>query len=346
MLMAGFLGWVRLLPLGGVVLPGWGLVCIVAGAVALLYGVVVGLTQHNPRTILAYSTVSQAGLVTTGIAMGMVMPDLWPHIDHLLVLYVLHHALVMGALFLGLGVARKATGPVWQRRLVAFGLVVLAMALAGAPFTSGTLFNAIFEATAPLTPWTAPLIWLPALGAIGTTLLMGRFLIETWPRTQVDGIQPVDPLTTGIWLPWSVLLLCGGILAWGVRLKLSVEADSLPLSPTAIWTSLWPILIGGLFIWGTARKPHRFPAPSIPPGDLVVGIEWLAHRTKIHWQGITGEAWQTWRSDLASHPLLHKSRSWVSSTIEGVEGRLGQWIALGAAFLFLTALFFTLLLIT
>lgn len=346
MLMAGFLGWIRVLPLGGGVFPEWGLACIIAGTVALLYGIVVGLTQHNPRTILAYSTISQAGLMTTGIGMGMIMPDLWPRIDHLVLLYALHHALVMGGLFLGVGVARKATGPVWQYRLVAFGLTMPALALAGAPFSSGTLVNAIFEAAAPMTPWTAPLRWVPSLGAFGTTLLMGRFLIKAWPRRQGDGIQPVNRLPLGIWLPWAVLLLCGGILAWIVRLKLAADAENLLLSPTAFWASLWPILIGGLFVWGVTRKSDRIPVPSIPPGDLVVGIEWLGHRTKEHWDGIKGEAWQTWRSGLASHMLLHKSRSWTSSTLEEMEGRLGQWITLGAAFLFLAAILFTLLLAT
>jgi formate hydrogenlyase subunit 3/multisubunit Na+/H+ antiporter MnhD subunit len=344
--MAGFLGWIRVLPLGEGVFPEWGLACIIAGTVALLYGVVVGLTQHNPRTILAYSTISQAGLMTTGIGMGMVMPDLWPRIDHLVLLYALHHALVMGGLFLGVGVARKAIGQVWQYRMVAFGLTMPALALAGAPFSSGTLVNAIFEATPSMATWTAPLTWIPALGAFGTTLLMGRFLLETWPRRQGDGIQPVNRLPLGTWLPWAVLLLCGGLLAWIVRLQLTADAGNPLFSPISIWTSLWPILLGGLFVWGVTRKSDRIPVPSIPSGDLVVGIEWLAHRTKEYWDGITGETWQTWRSGLASHPLLHKSRTWTTSFLEEVEGRLGQWMTLGAAFLFLAAIFFILLLAT
>ncbi|MEX2490119.1 MAG: complex I subunit 5 family protein [Nitrospirales bacterium] len=346
MLMAGFLGWLRFLPLGGEVLPEWGLAWIIAGIVTLLYGVVVGLTQHNPRTILAYTTISQAGLMTTGIGMGMVMPDVWLRIEHLLVLYALHHALVMGGLFLGVGVARKATGPDWQYRLVAFGLTMPALALAGAPFSSGTLVNAIFEATPSMAPWTGPLTWMPALGAFGTTLLMGRFLLETWPRRQGTGFQPVDRLPIGIWLPWAVLLLCGGLLAWIVRLQLITDTGNLPFSSISIWTSSWPILIGGLLVWGVTRNSDRIPVPSIPPGDLIVGIEWLAHRTKEHWDGITGEAWQTWRSGLASHPLLHKSRTWTISFLEEVEGWMGQWKTLGTAFLLLAAMLFILLLVT
>jgi hypothetical protein len=49
---------------------------------------------------------------------------------------------------------------------------------------------------------------------------------------------------------------------------------------------------------------------------------------------------------LASHPLLHKSRSLVSSIIEEMEGALSQWMTLGATFLFLVAMFFFLLLAT
>lgn len=347
MFMAGFLGWMRLLPLGMIALPEWGLVCMIAGTMTLLYGIGIGLTQKNAKTLLAYSTISQAGLLTTGFGMGMVMPDQWSHIAKLMVLWPMHHAIAMGSLFLGLGVAGKTAGTVWQHQLVAVGLVVSALALIGVPISSGALNKGIFEITAlPMTSWTALLSWLPALGTLGMSLLMGRFLIEAWPWRQDKGIQPEKRLTMGVWLPWIALLVCDGLMMWVMRLTLSAETESLLWSPMAIMANLWPIVIGGLFIWGMIRMFDDFPTFSVPPGDLVVGIERLANRTQAGWKGITGETWQAWRRDLASHPLLHKSRSLVSSIIEEMEGALSQWMTLGATFLFLVAMFFFLLLAT
>jgi Zn-dependent protease len=40
------------LPASGITL------CVIAGLVAAFYGVVIGVTQKNPRTVLAYSSIS------------------------------------------------------------------------------------------------------------------------------------------------------------------------------------------------------------------------------------------------------------------------------------------------
>jgi formate hydrogenlyase subunit 3/multisubunit Na+/H+ antiporter MnhD subunit len=344
MVMAGFLGWIRLLPLGEMSFPGWGLVCLIAGTITLFYGVIVGITQHHPHTILAYASISQAGLMLASLGMSMMTPEAWPQIYPLLVLSALHHALVIGVLFLGVSVAGQATGSFRQGRWVSLGLVVPALALAGSPYSSGTLVPAIFEATAPFSPWTAPLIWLPSLGAFGMTLVMGRFLIETWPvthgKTEREATKHMSP---GVWLPWGVLLICGGLLAWVVRWQITVDTGGLVWSPMAIWAGLWPILAGVLLAWITASKSQRLPAVRIPPGDLVVGIEGLTHQIQKRWDRITGEAWQKRRSDLVSHPILHHSRTRAVSIIEKMEARLGQWQTLGTVFLFLAVILFTVL---
>ena len=344
MLLAGFLGWMRLLPMGMVNLPEWGIVWMIAGTLTLLYGIGVGLTQTDAKALLAYSTISQAGFLTLNFGMGMIMPDRWPRIAPLLMLLPLHHAIAMGALFLGLGVASKAAGPVWQRRVVAGGLVVSALALTGAPSSGGAVSKAIFTISAPsITLWIGPLHWLPELGIIGMTLLMGRFLSEAWPWRQGKVIHRGERLTKKIWLPWAALIICGGIMMWIMRSTLPLEAERLLWSPMAIWANLWPIGTGGLLLWGMIRLSHGFPASSVPPGDLIVGIEWLGHRAKAYWHGKISGAWQNWRSNLTSHPPLHLDGSEAISILEKIENRLGQWITLGAALLFLASIFFTLL---
>lgn len=345
MVTAGFFGCIRLLPLGGISLPGWDTLCITTGAVTLFYGVLVGMTQTHPGTILAYATISHIGVITAGLGIGMLMPQVWPLFFGTLMVYALHHALGIAALFLGLGVAKNITGLMWPRRLVGLGLLVPALSLAGAPLTSGALTMNRFQTSATLTPWAEQLGWGLTLAAIGTAVLMGRFLIEAWPRAQVAGPEPVVRLTTGIWLPWAILILCGGLFAWVVPWSPPSETLTL-LSLHGFWQSLWPILVGGLLVWGIEKNPRLLVALSIPPGDIVIWAEWLIHFAQERWRVRTRVAWQTWRSELGSHPLLRNSGSWVSSIIEEAEGWLGQWMVLGAAFLLLAALFLTLLIAT
>ncbi|MFL5282170.1 MAG: proton-conducting transporter membrane subunit [Rhodopila sp.] len=54
---AGVIGLIRFLPLG-VALPGWGQVLAVLGFLSAFYGVLAGIRQSNPRTVLAFSSIS------------------------------------------------------------------------------------------------------------------------------------------------------------------------------------------------------------------------------------------------------------------------------------------------
>lgn len=155
MVKAGLLGWLRMLPFGEAALPHWGETFIMIGVATTFYGALIGLTQTNPKTVLAYSSISQMGIVTIGIGLGLSTPAAWPTILAALLIYALHHSLTKGALFLGVGMAGKPiTGPI-QLILVRIGLLLPALALAGAPLTSGmlakiSLKSQLLSATHPL----------------------------------------------------------------------------------------------------------------------------------------------------------------------------------------------------
>ncbi|MEX1349560.1 MAG: hypothetical protein AB1Z31_17725, partial [Desulfobacterales bacterium] len=59
------LGWLRFLPLGQVASPEWGGMCIVGGMLAAFFGVLVGVCQTNPKTVLAYSRLCWVSLHST-----------------------------------------------------------------------------------------------------------------------------------------------------------------------------------------------------------------------------------------------------------------------------------------
>jgi hypothetical protein len=73
MIKAGLLGWIRFLPPGGGGDPAWGAVFIAAGITAAFYGVAIGLGQKHPKTVLAYSSISQMGLITVAFGIGLTL---------------------------------------------------------------------------------------------------------------------------------------------------------------------------------------------------------------------------------------------------------------------------------
>ena len=97
------------------------------GVAAAFYGVAVGLTQTNAKTVLAYSSISQMGLITVGVGLAFSSPGT-PHAALTATLvYAMHHGFAKGALFLGVGVA-SAT---------AWGTLA-AMAVRVGPLAAGT----------------------------------------------------------------------------------------------------------------------------------------------------------------------------------------------------------------
>ena len=281
MIKAGLLGWLRLLPLGeGPALEGWGLLLMVVGLLAVFYAAFVGIAQRNPKTVLAYSSVSQMGLVTTAIGLGLAVPARWPEISAIVLFLALHHALAKGALFLGVGMAASRFAAGRYRWLVAAGLVLPALALAGAPFTSGGLVKALLkpEAMALPAPWGAPLAALVSWTLVGTVLLMARFLYLAWPSGASEGASsagaPSARASSGYSLavPWATLI---------AALLLSAFTSGLA-GAEAVWT--WSAVLSGVATlalaaactalagWLLAKVDWlRIPLPA--SGDLVVPVE-------------------------------------------------------------------------
>ena len=67
---AGVIGLIRFLPLDGS-LADWSAGLTSLGLVTAFYAVAVGITQANPKTVLAYSSVSQMGFVAAVLGAGL-----------------------------------------------------------------------------------------------------------------------------------------------------------------------------------------------------------------------------------------------------------------------------------
>jgi formate hydrogenlyase subunit 3/multisubunit Na+/H+ antiporter MnhD subunit len=275
MIKAGLLGWLRFLPIGVGPLPQPGLACILAGCGAAFYGILVGLTQRDPKTVLAYSSISQMGFMTVALGIGLVNPHTADAAVSAILFYALHHALAKGALFLGTGVAKR-TGGGWPRRLVTAGLALAALDIAGAPLSSGALAKISIKALALESAVGAT--WLPALlsvGAVGSTLLMISFLLRTVPR----GSDQASP-RPGLWVPWACVL----VLDVALLVDPPVPATELTLlvQPTAMWGAVWPVVVGSVIAATTLRLGRRraLPRASIPPGDVICLLDQLGSTAK------------------------------------------------------------------
>ena len=261
MIKAGLLGWLRFLPLGGTALPDAGTAMMLAGGLALFYGSIVGLTQRQPGALLAYSSISQMGGLAMAVGAGLLAPGLWPLLLPAVVLYAVHHALAKTALFLGLGVLqRRGATPG-----VMLGLALAALALAGAPLTSGMLAKSVLKQAleALPAPWADTLPLLLALGALGTALLMLRLL---WLARR----QPVpqDAPSSGLLAPWLLILVGVAGLTAGLAPASTWQAA---WTAQATLAAIWPLLAAlALAVVALRLKLH---APAIPPGDLLVPFE-------------------------------------------------------------------------
>jgi formate hydrogenlyase subunit 3/multisubunit Na+/H+ antiporter MnhD subunit len=273
MIKAGLLGWLRFLPIGQLAMPQWGTFCIIAGLLAAYYGVAVGLTQRNPKAVLAYSSISQMGLMTVGIGLAIGWPQTVPTVIPAISIYACHHALTKGALFLGIGIIGTAEGSRTAGRLAAGGMIFVSLALAGAPLTSGAVAKIALKI--PLKTlqgsWISGLNWLLPLAAIGTTLIMCRLIFMMITHTAAH-----EKPKFGMWLSWTLTIILAATTVW--LMPAARTAVSNALQSVSLWQALWPvaaaILISVVVGWKVMRNKWSI-GPAIPQGDILVAISYL-----------------------------------------------------------------------
>lgn len=316
----GLVGWLRFLPVGEWALPGWGAACVALGLAAAFYGAIVGMDQRRPKVVLAYSSISQMGIMTVGIGMVLMEPALAGTLSTSIALFALHHGLAKSALFLGAGLATTATVAA-RRRWLLGGLALPSLALAGAPFTSGMVAKSGIVATESVLPgpWSGVVGILLSLTSVATALLMARFLFLVY--SAADSKRP--PAAMGPWLSWSVSVLL--VLVLPVWLA---PAASLSWTLEKLIESLWPlasallIALVAVRIWRRAGRPR---VPEIPPGDVLLPMERLMLAVKDG-AAKTGEGLRARREQLERAAAAAAGRAWV--LIQGTnvaEALLNRW---------------------
>ncbi len=258
---AGILGLLRFLPFDAA-MADWGAVLVAAGFFTALVGAILGMMQTRPKTALAYSTLSQMGLVCAAIGVGLAAPldaGARAALFGAVALYIVHHGLAKGALFLA--VDAVPAGPWWAR---AAGFLT-ALAIAGLPLTGGALAKAVLKAGLG----SGAVVWLATFSAVATTILM-LHAVRLIANSPAKGAPPPR-------LPFAVLALAAPVAGWAVASTLDPAAAAAALAPAKLFDALWPVALGAA-IWAAAARWQWRWSWRAPEGDLVVAYERLGAR--------------------------------------------------------------------
>ena len=261
---AGVIGLIRFLPLG-VPLQGWGDALVALGFVSAFYGVAVGLTQQNPKVILAYSSISQMGVITAALGVALIKGQAGASLD--VAFYGANHLLVKAALFLTIGAL--ATSGIRRSPPTFILAALLALSLAGLPLTGGALaklatkaqFADGLEAT------------LATLSSIATALLMTRFLI----CLAAPPPGAAEEIPSALVRFWPAVALGAILLPWAFYP--AVGDASYALKTGNLFAGLWPVAIGVGLALALGRIGRYLP--RVPVGDSIV-IEEAAFRRLLN----------------------------------------------------------------
>jgi formate hydrogenlyase subunit 3/multisubunit Na+/H+ antiporter MnhD subunit len=200
-----------------------------------------GVTQPNPKVVLAYSSVSQMGLalaILGAAAAGWADPDA---ARAAVLLFAVHHALAKGALFLGVA-------PGLSRALSLVVLGYAALSLTGAPLTPGYAAKTAAAAAAPV------LADAMAVAAWGTAALMARtlWLLAGQQRVETDRSQATAFA--------AVAAALVGTLLW-------LRLDTVPTGLGSALVALAPALTA--LAGGALAIRVGWSLPAVVPGDLL-----------------------------------------------------------------------------
>ena len=258
---AGVIGLIRFLPLGAP-LESWGGALAVMGFLSAFYGVAFGLTQRNSKVILAYSSISQMGVIAAALGMALVNGDSDASLN--VAFYGANHLLVKAVLFLTIGaLAVRGIRTSYTTLILA---AVLAFSLAGLPLTGGALAKLALKAQFGSGLATT----LATLSSIATALLMTHFLI----------CLAVPPPGAALECPttfirfWPAVALGAIVLPWVFYPAVGDASDALRFGE--ILDGLWPVALGaGLAL---LLRWLDWSLPYVPAGDSIVLEEGVFHR--------------------------------------------------------------------
>ena len=328
MIKAGLLGWLHFFPLGAVSFPGWGVAFMVLGLAGAFFGVLAGLGEEYPKTVLAYSSISQMGLMSFALGLGLYDQALWAMAGQGLQWLIINHALAKTLLFLGVAViGASLVSPVW-RKFIFGGLCLPGLALAGASCTAGDQAKYLLKKAAAAGPGGEMGVVLLFLSSAMTTVLIVHFLWRAWQmpaKEKITGLQ--------VWFWGGGLFLVAGLPVYFPLLSPGLKVQGL-LSPNP--SALAPVAAGLLF-YLLARKPilgllHRII--DLGP-DPTVGMDLIWHKgtAGLRQSSLIQARWMEMNLYAFLDQIISSDFGW--ERMRHVEYRAARWPVFGFWFIVL-----------
>lgn len=257
------LGWLRFVPSAGAehgAMAPIAAVILALGLFGAFYGAALGILQRRPAALLAYSSISQMGILMAALGLAMAAGGDTTALSRGAMLFAAHHLLAKAALFLGLGARRDRSGGF----LVYPALVFLSLSLAGLALSGGALGKLAIE-TAALDrtgPEAALLATLLPFTSVATALVMARFLWLT---------RRASPMAEGPAWPAPTLAAAALVVPWLLVLQHHPHPVELAFGPSHLWQTLWPVALGAILaaaIGAVARGHPGWRRLAVRPGDI------------------------------------------------------------------------------
>lgn len=291
MVKAGVVGWLSTLPLGdaeaGLALLGHGMTLV--GLIGAFVAAILGVVQRQPKAVLAYSSVSQLGMLASLMGVGLSAPGLWPTLLAPVALFAAHHGLTKGALFLGVGISEHPPRlPLW---LVWLLLVLPALSLSGV-LASGLVAKYSMKEALYAGEHAVLVTWL-SLAAVGSTLLMSRTLWLQWRERGERALAWYSSMP----LAWLLAVLSALTLPWWLPLgETGLTWPPLQELSALVWPAALGLAIAGLVWWISRQAAYQHKGLAdgwLRQGDLWWGYATLARRVMTAMR-VQGERLGSW----------------------------------------------------
>ncbi|MFC0040984.1 proton-conducting transporter membrane subunit [Actinomadura rayongensis] len=299
----------------------------VLGALTALLGAVMCVTQRHIKRLLAYSTISHAGLLLVGVAL------LDGHALAGAACYLLGHAGAKAGLFLAAGTLLNRFGSVDEDTLHGRGrglrvtapvFLIGGLGLAGLPPSGLWAGKAVIEHAAGERGWW----WVTPL-ALAVSALTGGAVLRVWLHVFRGAGRPAahgasdEKAETGRELPrtpWTMTVPALVLAAAGLLLGLLPGLARALTAGAAVFTdtaALHAAVLGGV----REPAPHPAATPFASPDGLALAFAGVALAAFVAWTGLRrGEGRVTGRLVRPLH-LAHS----------GHAGDYAAWLAAGTA---------------
>jgi multicomponent K+:H+ antiporter subunit A len=237
------------------------------GLVTMLYGAYVALFQHDLKGLLAYSTISQLGLITLLLGLGTPLAEIAA------LFHLVNHAVFKASLFMSAGIIDHETGTRDMRRLSGLArympitaalAIVAAAAMAGVPLLNGFISKEMFfaETFALPPPWSWLMPMAATLGGLFSVAYSVRFVHDVFFGGPARDL-PRKPHEPPRFMRVPVEILVGLCLLVGLWPGLAVE-PALRLAAGALLQRPLPVFT--LELWHGFHLPLAMSALALAGG--------------------------------------------------------------------------------